>query len=387
MSANKKLSLAIIFIAILFSLIAPLGHILPVDAIKDLRFLAPVLVLPFLFLKPNPNQLTISRYFKPLLFIFLISAIYTVVINYAYYNTGLSYRNMVNIIFIVSPVIFSWAILKFFSKKGLEKVITFYFLVFAGIYIIQLVQRGISIDSILNIFRLNLIVASDIETESQISLLMGFYTLFFLDKKKYKWAIAAGLFTLIGGKRIAIFGLSIAMIIYFFTPIKTIKTKRKTFSYFFVIGGLLIILFWNSLLNGLFNNFIESFTGVTIDRFFMGRLSRFNTVLNNLDESLLSGFGYGIGYIENILYYSLNRNESFHGDYYRLYLEMGSVIFTLWLYITGKYSASTKLALSVTFMLLFLMQTDNAFIYDRVMFSYYIILGYSINTDIIDERE
>ncbi|MEO9884451.1 MAG: hypothetical protein ABJR05_10085 [Balneola sp.] len=379
--SKRQFYLIIIYLSVLLALVGPASNVFPLGPIKDLRFLSPVLLIPFFFIKNGPDKATVNNFFKALFLLFFVVAIYTIVVTFLFMDSGLTYRNFVNLVLLFTPLIFVWGIFKFGTKDLIDRLVLFFFYAFTVLYAVELAKGGISLGAFLQVFQANLVTDSYFDTESGISLVMGFYFLFFLHKKKRNYAIAAALITILGAKRVAILGILICTFFYYFFPMKKISKSRKFYGYLFLAVGTLLGVVWDGIITGSFNEFIEGLTGVSANRFFMGRLNRFQLVFSETTEMPIYGLGLGLGYLENILYYQVGFASAFHGDFYRMYLEFGPLLFSIWLYITGKYASINKLALTATLLLIILLQTDNALLYNRVMFSYYFVMAYAIYGD------
>lgn len=370
-----------LYIAILLALIGPLSVIMPLGIFKNLRFASAILVIPFFTFSRDQGKEDFLRLARNLFNIYVIVAIYTVGISYFYHSTGFTYRNIVNIILTIVPLIFSWGIIKYTDRVQLGRLLNFLFWAFTILFIGELIKSGISLGSLTQIFQSNVVTDSDYDTESGISLITGFYYLFYLSKKNYKMALFAALITIIGAKRVAILGIFICTLFYFFFPLKQLSKSRKFYGWLFLGVGIILAIMWDGIITGRYNSFIQSTFGLDPNRFFMGRLNRFQLVFSEASEAPFFGLGLGLGYMENILYYEVGFESAFHGDFYRLYLEFGVILFSFWLYTIGKFASTNRLALTSTLLLIILMQTDNAFLYNRIMFSYFLVLGYSLIKD------
>lgn len=375
---RRELNLVLIYLSILLALIGPISVLVPIGQVKDLRFLSPIILIPLLFVKIHPHKREINKFFRSLFLLFLIVIVNTLFVSVFFSKHGFTYRNIVNIVLTLTPLIFSWAIIRYVSKSRLIKIINFFFWAFVIFYVAELFKGGVSLSSFLGVFTSNIATESYYDTESGISLIMGFYCLFYLHRSNNKLAFLAGMITILGAKRVAIFGLFICLLIYLFFPVKRMNKSKRFYALIFCVAGFILASFWDALIAGTYNNLITELTGISPNRFFMGRLTRFGLVFSEVSTMPIWGVGYGLGYLENILYYSVNFASAFHGDFYRLFLEFGVILFGVWLYLIGKFSGASRLSLSLSVLLILLMQTDNAFIYNRVMFSYYLIIAYSL---------
>lgn len=293
---------------------------------------------------------------------------------------------------LLTPLIISDAISKKTSLLQHRKVIYFLFWSYVFVFFVQLAKDGISLVSILTIFQSNIIVDSEFETESDVSLVLGPYALFFLHYKRWKYAAFSIFLVILGAKRVAILGLAISILFYYvICPVifrkQTEERPSKKFAIIFSVCGILVASIWAMIIEGTFSDYIQEVTGLSINRFLMGRMGRFQLVFSNIHEHPFPGFGYGLGYIENILYYVANFPSSFHNDFYRLYLEFGVIVFGIWLYIQGYFCTSNKLLFSLIILIFLLMQTDNVFMYDRVMYAFYLIYAFNRKEYLANQME
>tara|TARA_Y100000815_G_C13333802_1_gene497040 strand:+ start:392 stop:1171 length:780 start_codon:yes stop_codon:yes gene_type:complete len=248
-------------------------------------------------------------------------------------------------------------------------------------YAMELLVHGVTISSILTTLTGGSIINSDFDTESGSSLIFGFYSLFFLMNKNYYHFLISLLLIILGAKRIAIAGVLISVILYFLYPFvykKWISKSKKTFLIITTFILFLLAHFWTLIYTGVYDKEIHNLTGISPNAFFMGRLNRVSQFFDVIKDSSNYFTGYGFGYVENVLYYSMNLPTPFHNDFYRMFLEMGAIFFFSFIYILLKFAIKNRLAFSSLFLLLILMQTDNVLIYETVMYSFYIIFFSSI---------
>jgi hypothetical protein len=290
---------------------------------------------------------------------------------------------------LLSPLIIADSISRSTTIDEHEKIIHFIFYCYAIVFFVQLVRDGISLTSILAVFNSNIVIDSDFETESDVSLVLGPFALFFLHYKKKFLAVFAILLTIIAAKRVAILGLGLSILVYYVVyPVlyrnDSISYRRKL-ALILTALGIFTGSLWGIFISGIYNAEIEMYTGFSVNRIFMGRINRFDLVFSHISEYPLPGFGYGLGYIENILYYKANFPSAFHNDFYRLFLEFGPVLFGVWLFIMIYYMSANRLAFSCLILLFLLMQTDNVIMYDRVMYSIYLVSAFAFKVQFLED--
>jgi hypothetical protein len=354
---------------------------------KYIRFLTPISI-SILLLNKKSYSGDFFKYIKFLFLFFLGVSLLTFFSNTSLFSTGFTYRNFVNILLLLLPIYYFFVIAKTISRESLtkmiEKIISIIFISFSLIYFIELISKGVSITSIISSLGSNILIESGRDSESGKSLVFGFFALFFLSKKQYKLFIFAVLLTIIGGKRIAIGGLFIASIVFLLLnnkeTVMNLLTK-KTFLLITVFLSLILVNFWLLVYSGEYDAFIYEITGLSTNTFLMGRVSIISSFFDNLADKSNYFLGYGIGYVENVLYYKNNTQTAFHNDFLRLYLELGVILFSIWILTMIKYCFKRPLTSACLILLLIIIQTDNALIYESVMYSFYFILLYSSVSD------
>lgn len=372
-------------IALIFLIIGSLAFPLQLGALKYIRFATPLLLilLPAISTRSNKDlkEKALGKIFTKKLFVFYVVLIaITLFTNSLVFSMGLTYRNFVNFIFLLSPVFACYCINNHISRAKLNKLILFLFYAFTCSYLIELAYKGVSIGTILSIFGSNVVVDSDFDTESGSSLIFGFFAIYFFHHKNFRLLAIAFLLVFLGAKRIAIFGTAISLVSMMVYPALKgafLKENRKGFYVFFCVVMFLIALFWTFIFSGKYDDLIYELTGKSSNAFFMGRLNRISTFFDHLPDESNYLVGYGIGYAENIFYYLMDLPTPFHNDFYRFFLEFGPVLFVVWCYLMIKYASRNAMAFGSFILLLLLMQTDNAFTYEVVMYPYYLVTLYS----------
>lgn len=386
MKENFKISNRILFIilSLSFLIIYNISSIFKYGSLKYIRFFTPLLLLllPIIFKSFKVKNAYNSNFLKKNLYLLISISIVTVFSNLFIFSTGFTYRNLVNIVFLISPVLSCYYISIYCKKEEFEFIIKFLFITLIFCYLLELVKNGTSFSSILKSITSSSFVNSDSETESGSSLIFGFFTLYYLNLKKYKESFIAILLVILGAKRIAIAGTLISIIVYLSYPsFITFFLKRGVKKVSFFISLLLIIVanIWTTLFSGIYDQAIQKYTGKSPNAFFMGRLNRIDIFFHSIKDHDNYFIGYGIGYVENIFYYSMKLFTPFHNDFYRIFLEFGPILFFYWCFIMTKYTILKRLSFSSFVLLIILMQTDNVLIYENVMYTFYLITIFSLN--------
>jgi hypothetical protein len=353
-------------------------------ALKFIRFATPLLFAIILLDNRNENAIPACRYGNRftglLLCIYLIASALTFMTNTFMFSMGFTYRNIVNIVLITSPAFSFFVITKFARKSDYKAIIYFLFCSYIVLYTMLLVSIGVTWGEIRDSMTLNIFTDSNRPTEDTSSLFWGFFALFFLSEKKYVLFALSLALVILAGKRIAIAGTFFATMCYLMVSMfpSLWKLIGRRWVMIAACGVMLAIpLFWNMLYSGVFDDIITRLTGMSTDGLFMGRLSIAADFYSVRPDDTNYFIGYGLGYVENALYYLCHFPTPFHNEHLRLYLELGPVIFVAWCYVMIKYSLLNKLSLSAFILLLFMMQTDNILTYETVMYSYFVVTIYS----------
>jgi hypothetical protein len=377
--------LYIIYFSTSFLILGGLLRILFPDdeSIKYIRFLTPVFMTLLLFDKNPLYQLrnnNISSFWKNLLLFYLILFFVTYISNVAFFSFGFTYRNFVNIILLLAPAYFFYILSIYADKNMIYKLLLFMFYAYSFIFFLEIFTGGISIQDMYDNITANIITDSDKKLESGTSLMFGFYSLLFLHEKKYKLFIFSILLTILAGKRIAIAGLIFCVFVFYYINRHDIILKllnKKIIKVLFCAFLLLIIYAWLSFYSDEYGAIIYNIVGMDTDQFTMGRLFIGASFFESVPDKTNSLIGYGIGYVENVLYYKVGYEAPFHNDFLRIYLEFGIIFFVIWFWLMLKYVFVSPLAFSAFTLLFILIQTDNVLMYEYVMYSFYLTILYS----------
>jgi hypothetical protein len=378
---NQKLY--IIYFSILFLVLGRIfGVLFPENEdIKYIRFLTPVFITLLLFDKnPLLRNTNICSFWKNLILIYIILSFITYISNVSFFSCGFTYRNFVNIILLLTPAYFFY-ILSMYANKGIiYKLLLFILSAHTFAFFLEIIMKNASLQDIYTDLTLNIITDSDRKLESSISLMSGFYALFFLHKKQYKLFIFAIILTILGGKRIAIGGTAISLLMFYYLNRRGIVLKylnEKRIKILICLCVCVVLYMWYSFYSGEYDDVISDIVGMSTDQFTQGRLFIASSFFESIPDKTSSLIGYGVGYVENVLYYKVGYEVPFHNDFFRIYLEFGLIFFIIWFLLILKYVSVNSLAFSAFTLLFILIQTDNVLMYENVMYSFYAIVLYS----------
>jgi hypothetical protein len=380
---QKHQKLHIIYFSMLFLFLGEIfGMLFSNEITKYIRFGTPIFISVLLFYE-MPYRLknnNVQSFWKNLILIYLILSFVTCISNTSFFSFGFTYRNFVNIILLLAPAYFFYVLSGHADKDMVYKLLLLMFWIYFFMLCIILFSHGISVQNIYDALRANIITDSDRSVESGYGLMFGFYALFFFHEKKYKLCVFTILLTLIGGKRIAIWGVIVSMLALYCINHHDIILEylnKKVFKILFCGCALLLIYVWFLFYSDEFSALIFSITGMNTYQFTMGRILIGSSFFEMVPDKTSSLLGYGIGYIENVLYYTVGHETPFHNDFFRIYLEFGLIFFIIWILLVVKYAAINALAFSAFILFFFLIQTDNVLLYENVMYPFFLIILYS----------
>tara|TARA_B100000674_G_scaffold489058_1_gene502317 strand:+ start:4163 stop:5335 length:1173 start_codon:yes stop_codon:yes gene_type:complete len=346
------------------------------DSIPFLRYF--IYTLPFLLTiftlisTKNKNSIKfnfkiINQYFK----IIIITSAFFCLLNLI--NNQINMRFISELIFISTPIIL---VKLLFDNSSLnldfDKIIRNMFLFLCLIYFVNLNAGIFSIPGfILEILQTKFLVSKfDINFESGLSFVFGFFAIYFFTQKKNRLFLVAFFMTILAYKRIAILGVVVSILVYVF--LRKILNKKSSPIIFTLLNIIIIICFYY-LLNGYFDYIIKDYFGYSANYMLNGRLKLYSIVFD-VDRYLF--FGNGLGYIHTTLTSATDVQEhlkSVHSDVVKLYIEGGFFLLVFFIYRFYKISAHNMSAICLTVYLNILFLTDNIFIYVPELFTFYFL--------------
>jgi len=337
-------------------------------SLRHLKYTLPfIALLPLLFTKYKID-LDVSRYFKAnvKLYIFIILCSFLILV----FKRDLSRRFFEESFFILAPLFFAYFISVFYKPEREKKYVGVIFWSISISYLISVQSQIIEILMNPSVF-FKAIYNSDIKTESGLCFLFGFFFLYFLMKKEKLHTLWALLFSILSFKRIALFGLLVCGILYFFFKplVYKMKENRNLTGVIFVCINSFIISVFYLLMSGSLEALITSMTGTSPNAFFMGRYNLYGEVIDLAGGT--SWFGMGLGKTGQVLKDNNFTILNFHSDVFKNFLEFGPVLFCIWIFMFYRLGSLTFEMLIMTIFLNVVFITDNVFIYFEVMFLFY----------------
>ena len=228
------------------------------------------------------------------------------------------------------------------------------------------------------------ILTSNFNTNAEFhnGIIFGGFLLFFLDRKKWLWALAAFVIIFLTGKRAIYLGLAPALGFYygFLLPTKIIDNREglalSLFAYFmvfFFIGFFLIEV------SGWFIDEFDDSGRLTVHNFLMGREKFIYGLKNEMARSgfLSHLFGHGPGQADYYLMSEIkpdwvhkNRPVNPHNDFLKLVFDYGWVGAISFFVVLYSFYVKTRYGVMMILYTIPLFLVDNSLI-----FVYYLFIG------------
>jgi len=338
------------------------------DGLKYLKYMLPVIPLVFLaWIGKITSFRPLTKYFYQNLILYIILFFISLVVCFL---KGIYTRYFIEVLLVFCPLLFAFAISFSYVNENKKIFIRIVFLGTIGTYLLDkwqylltiLIHPGLLIDAI---------KTSTIETESGMAFVFGLFFLYYLMERDKKNIWISLVFCVISFKRICLAGIAICFVFWFLFKNKELilQKYRTAISLFLVVGNLFVILFFFKLISGEYDKLINQYMGTSTNKLLMGRYSLYKSVMPIIGDVKI--FGIGFGKIPDILLKSNSGLLNFHSDILKMFLELGPILFVLWLFYFF-YFNSKNLKLFITALYLnVLFLSDNVFVYFDVMFFFY----------------
>lgn len=278
----------------------------------------------------------------------------------AAFKSNVNYYSFKEVIFYIEPLLLTYGVYLIAIKKNVEisRIINFQFYVYIFIAILEYVYKYIHL----------------IKIESTLSFVLGLFSIYYINEKKWLKVIVSMIFIIWGGKRIVLLSVALSIILYAFILLKN-KIKKNDIRA--VFGTLIISIFSYiyALRNGIINSFLQQYEIIDY-----GRLSMYKM----FEEDYYFSFGFvgqGLGYILNKLDNISIGILNLHSDWLHIYITIG--LLGVFIYIYMYYRVIIKMykkrklvstAIMVLFYTFFLYFTDNTAIYIIYLYPFNLIL-------------
>lgn len=371
-----------------------------------LQYISPVLryvkyLCPFFFalayyskssnIKNNYDLIKIQSYFRSVLVFYLV--IYAINFILTLLFNTVTFRFFANVFFVLAPLLSLYYLIIFFNINNRF----FYFkIIFWGNVVGFLIEQGSALGSISNFSILNLLVDSSSETESNLyPFIFSFLFLFCLTEKySYKYKILSIFLLVLGSKRIVLVSLALVYILNFIIqkirpslPLKNIKL----ISSLFVISSLFLVFIYFQFAKGVFDDIIEKNFNQSANQLTQGRQFLYNSVMNDFDI-IDHFFGKGIGasdiLVDNVTNGSDSHLKNLHSEILRNYMELGIILFVIWVYCKVKFIIKNQFSFLAILILFLFLISDNVLIYFECIFMMYLLMLLSFfNNKIVSPRK
>ena len=211
-------------------------------------------------------------------------------------------------------------------------------------------------------------------TESVRAFGFGVLAIFFLARRQLLGAGLCFVLAVLGGKRIVLLGLLVAVPVALVAPSSFQDRKRRAvFALLAVALNIMAALSLRNLDEWGIADRIQAMTLQSADAVLMGRARLFAIVADRLPSAPV--LGAGLGRITDVLESERAWLTNTHSDVLKHFIELGPVMFAAWIgcfYWTSRRKG--MLALTMFMNVLFL--SDNVSIYFDVMFPFYLAVAY-----------
>lgn len=278
-------------------------------------------------------------------------------------------------LFILAPLIFVLLVSTF--GKPRQTVVTLLMILpmigYFATHIVEILVILKSLSSIVGSF-----VTSSIETESQLSFVLGFSYIYFLTRKRKYLTIISFLFVLLSFKRIVIGSCLLVTLLYFFIPDTFVKKNISLFRLMVFSSTLTLTILLYFLMEGKWNSFFLA-NEINLNALTQGRYDGYSVVLNQFSYFSFTGSGLGsvANYLDLINYPMLN----LHNDHMKYLIEFGLLLYVVWLYSIIRFGIFNMKSLINTSYFMLVLLTDNISIYFMPLFYYYLIQSLNSNVE------
>jgi hypothetical protein len=222
-------------------------------------------------------------------------------------------------------------------------------------------------------FLADLLRSSTAATESVRAFSFGVLGVYFLVRRRFTAATLCVMLAILGGKRIALLGLAVAVPVALVAPGLERPRRRAVVTAVAIAINVAAALSLRNLDEWGIAARIQEVTMQSADAVMMGRVRLFGLVADRVPE--IWGVGAGLGRITHLLQLEGAWLTNAHSDVLKHYVELGPVMFAGWIgsfywFSRGKGALAPALFLNVLFL------SDNVSIYFDVMFCFYLTAVY-----------
>lgn len=270
-------------------------------------------------------------------------------------------------IFISLPILTAILIVRYWGRYNLPKI---FFYIISIVFFITTLKRFNTIDLL----------------ESTEAFIFGYYCIYYIVKKNFKYSIFSLIFMYLANKRIAILSFFITIFIYFFIRNKNNKMNR----YIFILFIFITFIYIKIIKDGSLTEIIHMY-GIND----MGRSNIYSRVNHGYEVSLFF-LGNGLGWVMNELAkYNIKYAANLHNDILKLYIETGFWGYITYMFIYSKIfkkisekdKENGKLIFIMYIYTFILYLTDNVSIYIYYLIPFYTLIFYEIRNKALIKKK
>lgn len=282
-------------------------------------------------------------------------------------------------VFILTPAIFTYFLFRYYDNSRKNFYIKFLFWGIVITYLITIFGKDLNaLSYIMNPF--NFLINEDRPSgASSHAFYFPFFIIYFFFKKDKKYLLLSILFFLLSIKRISLFGLVLAFVLYaFYKKNEFASINKKVFITVALVLNIIIVFVVYHFTLGEYDYIFNSVTGRFSDDVASGRKGIYLLFFEKFDINNLPLLGVGIGKVMEVISKYAGFKFNFHSDILKNYTEMGPVVFLGWVYFLYRINMRNLISLMYIIYINTLFITDNAFVYFDVLFLFYFFIGISI---------
>jgi len=355
---------SLLIVVVLPGLFSPLYPVL-----RYSKYLAAPLALIY-FISTRVNRFnSVKSYFNSFIIFYSILGMSSIIVNL--FQGSVTSRSFANIYFIFSAIIPAYFIARTNLKQNVEKYIFITFWAFVASYFIEIAAFGKTISLSIDTY-VNALYESGISSESGLSFVFCLYFIYFLIIGNKKYGLLSFLLTIFSFKRIAI-AVIVFAIFYLIIPKRLMRFWAVRYAKNLLLFGGIIgyIYLAYGISYGYLDDFFQQTFQMSSNHFLQGRKTLYNVLFDN--AGVFSWFGIGLGKIDSLSLQHLGSVWNIHSDILKMYYEFGIILFLIWIYLSIKFHSKDRNLLLMFSSMLILYSTDNVFIYQNVMFVFYLI--------------
>jgi hypothetical protein len=280
------------------------------------------------------------------------------------------------IVFLFAPLLAAFLLFFLYDPKKRDSYAKYVFWGITLAYLLSVREDIINVITELPAILSGVLITSSIQTESTLSYVFGLFALYFVLSGRKWYALLALACLLLSVKRLALFGVALGASTYFLINLLNIRIDKtkKYIPLIAVLANLEFVLLLIQFTHDSYDHLIRDFSGMSPNSFTNGRKVLYEEVLTEFGE--ISWSGVGLGKMTDFLKDGNFTLENLHSDVLKYYLELGSVLFVVWIYSLYSFNLYSKKLLIMALYLNVAFLAGNVSIYFHTMFIFYLLQGF-----------